>query len=198
MIDIIDIYTTDQGEINNKKNKIILTHTGRNSINYVQSLKYRNNKKYTKIPNYIITRDGKVIQTLNPEQYLKYFSSDKINKESIVISLENLGWLEKVPLKNSYINWIGDIYNGDIFERKWRDYIFWQPYTMEQMESCVLLCKKLSEDMSIKLKCIGHNTKINGAERYEGILTKSNFELYNTDVSPAFNFEWFVKKIEDE
>ena len=116
----------------------------------------------------------------------------------MVISLENLGWLEKVPLKSSYINWIGDIYNGDIFERKWRDYIFWQPYTMEQMESCVLLCKKLSEDMSIKLKCVGHNTKINGVERHEGILTKSNFELYNTDLSPAFNFEWFVKKIEDE
>jgi N-acetyl-anhydromuramyl-L-alanine amidase AmpD len=198
MIDIIDIYTTDQGEVNNNKNKIILTHTGRNSINYIQSLKYRNNKKYKKIPNFVITRDGKIIQTLSPEKYLKYFSLDKMNKESVVVSLENLGWLEKVPLKNSYINWIGDIYNGDIFERKWRDYIFWQPYTTEQIESCVLLCKKLSEDMSIKLKCIGHNTKINGAERHEGILTKSNFELYNTDLSLAFNFEWFVKKIEDE
>jgi hypothetical protein len=198
MINIIDIYTTDKGEINNKKNKIVLTHTGRGSINYIQSLKYRNNKKYSKIPNFVITRDGKIIQTLSPEKYLRYFSSEKMSKESVVISLENLGWLEKVPLKSSYINWIGDIYNGDIFERKWRDYIFWQPYTMEQMESCVLLCKKLSEDMSIKLKCVGHNTKINGAERHEGILTKSNFELYNTDVSPAFNFEWFVKKIEDE
>ena len=198
MIDIIDIYTTDQGEVNNNKNKIILTHTGRNSINYIQSLKYRNNKKYKKIPNFVITRDGKIIQTLSPEKYLKYFSLDKMNKESVVVSLENLGWLEKVPLKNSYINWIGDIYNGDIFERKWRDYIFWQPYTTEQMESCVLLCKKLSEDMSIKLKCIGHNTKINGAERHEGILTKSNFELYNTDLSPAFNFEQVKKLLENE
>lgn len=198
MMDIIDIFTTNLGETNNKKNKIVLTHTGRNSVNYVQSLKYRNNKKYKKIPNFIITRDGKVIQTLDPEKYVNYFSSEKMNKESVIVSLENLGWLEKVPLKNSYINWIGDIYNGEIFEKKWRDYIFWQPYTIEQMESCVLLCKKLSEDMSIKVNCVGHNTKINGAEKHEGILTKSNFELRNTDVSPAFNFEWFVKKIEDE
>lgn len=198
MINIIDIFTTNKGEVNNKKNKIVLTHTGRNSISYIQSLKYRNNKKYSKIPNFIITRDGKIIQTLSPEKYLNYFSLGKMNKESVIISLENLGWLEKVPLKNSHINWIGDIYNGDIFERKWRDYIFWQPYTTEQMESCVLLCKKLSEDMSIKPNCVGHNTKINGAERHEGILTRSNFELHNTDVSPAFNFEWFVKKIEDE
>jgi len=198
MIDIIDIFTTDKGDKSDGKNKIVITHTGRNSIHYIQSLKYRNNKKYKKIPNFIITRDGKIIQTLDPEKYLNYFSSEKMNKESVIISLENLGWLEKVPLKNSYINWIGDIYNGDIFERKWRDYIFWQPYTIEQMNSCVSLCKKLSEEMSIKLKCVGHNTKINGAERHEGILTRSNFELYNTDVSPAFNFEWFIKKIEDE
>lgn len=198
MIDIIDIFTTDQGEVNNNKSKIVLTHTGRNSINYIQSLKYRNNKKYEKIPNFIVNRDGKIIQTLSPEKYLKYFSSNKMNIDSVVISLENLGWLEKVPLKKSHINWIGDIYNGDIFERKWRDYIFWQPYTMEQIDSCVLLCRKLSEEMSIKLNCVGHNTKINGAERYEGILTKSNFELHNTDVSPAFNFELFIKKIENE
>ena len=197
-MDIIDIFTTESGEVNENKNKIVLTNTGRNVINYVQSLKYRNNKNYEKIPNFIISRDGKILQTLSPEKYLKYFQSKNINKDSIIISLENLGWLEKVPLKKSYINWIGDIYNGEVFERKWRDYIFWQPYTEEQIDSCVNLCKKLSEDMSINLKCIGHNTKINGAEKFNGILTRSNFELYNTDVSPAFNFENFIKKIENE
>jgi N-acetyl-anhydromuramyl-L-alanine amidase AmpD len=197
-MDIVDIYTTDLGEINKDKTKIVLTHTGRNVINYIQSLKYRNNKSYDKIPNFVISRDGKILQTLSPEKYLKYFQSSNMNRDSVIICLENLGWLEKVPLKKSYINWIGDIYNGEVFERKWRDYIFWQPYTEEQINSCVSLCKRLSEDMSINLKCIGHNTKINGAEKYTGILTRSNFELYNTDISPAFNFENFIKKIENE
>ena len=106
--------------------------------------------------------------------------------------------MQKEPLTDHYINWIGDIYKGEVFKKKWRDYFFWQPYTDTQIKNLGLLCKELFEVVNIKPQIIEHNTKINGVERHEGILTKSNFELYNTDVSPAFNFEWFVKKIEDE
>jgi hypothetical protein len=52
--------------------------------------------------------------------------------------------------------------------------------------------------MKIKNQVIGHNTKINGIERYDGIVSKSNFDTDYTDVSPAFNFEEFLKKIEHE
>jgi hypothetical protein len=56
----------------------------------------------------------------------------------------------------------------------------------------------LTKSLSINKECIGHNTRINGVERYEGIVTKSNFDSEFTDVSPAFNFEQFLKHIEDE
>jgi hypothetical protein len=52
--------------------------------------------------------------------------------------------------------------------------------------------------MSIKPIIVGHNTKINGIEKYEGVVTKSNFDLNFTDVSPSFNFEKFLKKINNE
>jgi hypothetical protein len=52
--------------------------------------------------------------------------------------------------------------------------------------------------MTIKYRFVGHNTKINGADRFEGILTRSNFYTESTDLSPAFDFEEFLKKIEDE
>ncbi len=52
--------------------------------------------------------------------------------------------------------------------------------------------------MSIKSQTIGHNTKINGSNKFEGVITKSNFHANYTDVSPAFNFEEFLKKIENE
>jgi hypothetical protein len=52
--------------------------------------------------------------------------------------------------------------------------------------------------MNIKSQIIGHNTKINGIEKYDGIVSKSNFDTDYTDVSPAFNFEEFLKKIEYE
>jgi N-acetyl-anhydromuramyl-L-alanine amidase AmpD len=83
---------------------------------------------------------------LEPKKYSKYINDENISKKSITVSLENLGWLEKEPLKNRYINWIGNIYNGKTFERKWRDYFLWQPYTEVQIDSTILICKKLMEN----------------------------------------------------
>jgi hypothetical protein len=109
-----------------------------------------------------------------------------------------LGWLEKVPLKKGYNNWIGNIYNGEIVDRKWRDYFYWQPYTEIQIEKTAELCKDLSKELSIKLNCVGHNTKVKGCETFLGILSRSNFDEFATDLSPAFNFELFKKLLEDE
>jgi N-acetyl-anhydromuramyl-L-alanine amidase AmpD len=85
-----------------------------------------------------------------------------------------------------------------VFEKKWRDYFFWEPYTEKQIDSTVILCKMLFNELGIKDNVIGHNTRINGIEKFEGVVTKSNFDSNFTDVSPAFNFEKFLKKIENE
>jgi len=184
--------------VQNKKNQIILTHTSRNFDDYIHSLKYRMNGKYTKIPNYVITREGKVIQTLKNKEYGSFFKEININRNSIIITLENLGWLEKEPLTSNYINWIGDIYNGPVFDRKWRDYFFWQPYTTSQINKTIEICKNICNEMSIKKNLVGHNTKINGIKKFKGIVTKSNFDIEFTDLSPAFNFEEFAKEFENE
>lgn len=183
---------------NKKKQQIILAHTSRNLNSYLLSLKYRFNGKYKKIPNYVITKEGKVLQLLKPQEYCSYFNDNNIDKNSIIIVLDNLGWLEKEPLKEYYVNWIGDIYKGKVFEKKWRDYFFWEPYTQEQISSTVDLIKSLLKDLEIKNNIIGHNTKINGIEKYEGVVTRSNYNIEYTDLSPAFDFEEFLKKIENE
>jgi hypothetical protein len=115
-----------------------------------------------------------------------------------VICLENLGWLEKEPLKQHHINWIGNIYKEKVVDRKWRDYFFWHPYTDVQLEKTAELCKELSKKCDIELKTIGHNTKIKGVEFFKGIITRSNFDEFATDVSPAFDFEKFNKLLKDE
>jgi N-acetyl-anhydromuramyl-L-alanine amidase AmpD len=180
------------------KKQIILTHTSRYLENYLMSLKYRYNGKFKRIPHYIISRKGEVLNLLPDDGYSDYLPNKDWNKTSIVITFENLGWIHKEPLKETYINWIGDIYKGDVFERKWRDYFFWQPYNEVQIEKCTELCKKLFKKMSIKNEIIGHNTRINGIEKYEGVVTRSNFDSESTDLSPAFDFELFIKKIENE
>ncbi len=181
---------------NKKKKQIILTHTSRILDEYLASLKYRKNKNYDKIPHYLISREGHVLELLKNEIVPNNFNDDQINTSSIVICLENLGWLYKEPLKKSYINWIGNIYNGKVFERKWRDFIFWQPYTEIQVDNTVKLVKSISEKNEIPLKFIGHNTKINNPKSYEGVLTRSNYDINKTDLSPAFDFDSFSKKLE--
>jgi len=181
-----------------KKKQIILTHTSRGINDYLVGLKYRHNGEYDRIPNYVISREGKILKLLSNVEYSNFFNDKNVNRNSIIISLENLGWLHKEPLKGYYVNWIGDIYNGVVCEKKWRDYYFWQPYLESQINATVDLCKHLFNEMSIKSNVVGHNTKINGIEKYEGLVTRSNYDVDYTDVSPAFNFDEFLKKIENE
>lgn len=198
MVNIIDVrFNTFLGE-NKKKKKIILTHTSRMVDEYITSLRYRHFGKYNKIPNYIITKAGNILQTLDDEKYSEYIGLKPFDSDSIIISLENLGWLEKEPLKNHYINWIGSIYSENVFEKKWRDKNFWDPYTNKQIETLVELCKILMEKHLIENKCVGHNTKISRMESFSGVLVKSNIDEKSTDLSPAFDFNEFVKKLKDE
>jgi N-acetyl-anhydromuramyl-L-alanine amidase AmpD len=198
MIDIIKYGEFKPVGKQKKKHQIILTHTSRNINDYLQSLKFRFNGDFKRIPNYIITREGKIIQLLGNTEHSEYFKDPNINRNSIIISLENLGWLQKEPLTNHYINWIGDIYKGNVFEKKWRDYFFWQPYTEEQVQSTNSLCNKLLKEMKIKPQIVEHNTKIAGIEKYVGIVSTSNYDTIYTDLSPAFNFNELLKKIENE
>jgi len=198
MISIIDKKIKLKNLNKSDKNQIILVHTSRNVGEYLVSLKHRHNGDYNKIPHYVISRKGEIIQLLDNDQNTNFFNDPVYDKKSIVISLENLGWIEKEPLKNHYINWIGNIYKEKIVDKKWRDYFFWQPYTDIQLDNLAELSKDLSEKMSINLTCIGHNTKTNRMETFNGIFTRSNFDENYTDVSPAFDFEYFIKKLENE
>jgi hypothetical protein len=91
---------------------------------YLASLNFRYNSKYDKIPNYVITREGKVLQLLSDQGYGNFFDDHITNKLSIFVMLENLGWLEKKPLTNHYINWKGSIYNEQVYEKKMEGFLF--------------------------------------------------------------------------
>ena len=181
-----------------KKTQIILCHTSREVEEYLASLKFRYNSKYDKIPNYVVTREGKVLQLLSDQGFGNFFDDHITNKLSIFVMLENLGWLEKKPLTNNYINWKGSIYNEQVYEKKWRDFYFWQPYTPQQIKMSAELCKHLTETLQIEKTCVGHNTKVDGIENFEGICSRSNYDSNYTDLNPSFNFETFIKFLENE
>lgn len=180
------------------KTQIILCHTSREAGEYLASLKFRYNEKYDKIPHYVITKSGEILKLLMDSGYSNFFDDEDVNHNSIIICLENLGWLEKKPLTNLYINWKGGIYNDKPYEKKWRDYFFWDIYTEEQIKSLTELCEKLCKDFQIEKKSSGHNTKINGIKEFNGIVSRSNYDERFTDLNPSFNFEKFLKNIEYE
>jgi len=55
-----------------KKKQILLTHTGRNAKDYLNSLRYRMSGKYNKLPHYVISREGEVHEIIPPETYSNY------------------------------------------------------------------------------------------------------------------------------
>lgn len=181
-----------------KKTQIVLTHTSRTLFDYMVSVKLRFGGRPIKLPHYVIGRDGKIIHLLEDSLNGCFTNHEIVNSKSIVICLENLGWLEKEPLKQHHINWIGNIYKEKVIDRKWRDYFFWQPYTDIQLEKTAELCKELSNKYGIQLNSVGHNTKVKGVESFLGIITRSNFDEFATDLSPAFDFEKFNKLLKDE
>lgn len=198
MLKIIEEKNIKSVGIHNDKRQIILTNTSRNFNNYLSSLQTRFNGKYDKVPHYIVTRDGIVHKLLDDNEYSNFYRVKEINKKSIFISIENLGWLEKEPLKDYYINWVGDIYKGNVYKKKWRDHYFWEPYGEEQINSLYLLVKDLTNKLNIDFNIVGHNTLINKVEKYGGIVSLSNFNKRFTDVNPSFDFELFLNKIENE
>lgn len=184
--------------VNNNKKQIVLADSKRDLNNYVQSLRFRYNKKNPYLPNYVISKSGDIYTIMEPEKYSKFLQNYEVDKNSIIIVLENLGSLKKIPMQDYHINWIGDIYKKKVFERKWRDEYFWDPYEKIQLESLSKLTKKLCKEFQIPIECIGHNVKQEGIEFFQGVVSRSNYDTDSKDVNPAFNFKLFKELLEND
>ena len=180
------------------KTQIVLCHTSRPLTYFTNSLKYRLDGEYTKIPTYNISKTGRVIENFDPDYHSDFFGVEEVDKSSIIICLENLGWLKYNTLNNKYINWIGDIYKGEVYQKRWRDKTFWSHYPDKQLRTCAKLIVKICSDYNIPLEMIGHNVKIDGVISFSGITARSNYNEYWTDLSPSFDFKKLKTYINEE
>ena len=168
--------------------QILLCNTNRNSKDFLNSIKFRLNGNYKKVPNYLIEKSGK-INNLNKEDVTPYFLDGYTNKGVVVVCLENVGWLKRRSVDGKFVDWLGDIYKGDMFEKKWRGKHFWDIYSNKQMESTLKLVKDICKKQNIPQDFIGHNVLVDGIENFKGIVSRSNYNEYWTDINPSFNFE---------
>lgn len=180
------------------KSQIVLCNTSRGVEEYLTSLTIRHNGKYDKIPHFVISKQGKVYSLLPETSIANIFNTEETNRDKIFIFMENLGWLNKKPFSSDYINWKGDIYNGEVFTKKWRGYNFWDVYPDIQIKNTVLLCLNLMNKFKIQNEFIGHNTKVKDIENFVGVVSKSNYNEVFLDITPSFNFKLFLNELEYE
>jgi len=180
------------------KKQIVIAHTGTNKMKHFIKWTNRLNGTYTKTAAFTIDFSGNIYQHFDPIYFSNILGNLEMDKKSIVILLENEGWLVKNDEKKCFINWIGHIYNKseNVIERKWRGYSYWAPYTIVQLNSAVQLANKLCEEFSIDKFAISHNTKIENLDDFKGVLYRSNLEKNYTDLSPAWSCEQFKNKFE--
>jgi hypothetical protein len=198
---MLNITKVNKFKLNSKskiKTQIILCHTSKEVTKYLDSLESRYNGNYDKIPNFLITKDGEVIQLLEDNVNSNFFFDNELNKKSIIISLENYGWLQRKELSNEYITWDQTIYNGEVYKKKWRGMFFWDPYTQSQQDTLVELCLDKIEINKIPRKFTSHSGLYYGIKEFRGVTCRSNYNLMYTDLNPSFNYEKFLTKIEHE
>lgn len=183
--------------IETSKTQIVLGHTFNNDMKHFTGWLHRYNGIYKKTAAFTIGIDGVIYKHFDPKYYSRYFNKESQDKKSIVILLENDGWLIKDNEKNEFITWIGDIYNKEngIKIKKWRGYEYWSSYNEKQMESVSLLSNMLCEEFNIPKVAINHNTKIDNLNDFNGVLYKSNLERHYTDLSPDWDCSELINKL---
>jgi hypothetical protein len=183
-------------KIESIKKQIVIGNTNNHDMKHYIGWVNKYNGKYKKTAAFTIDVDGIVYKHFEPKYQSEYFKDLKQNNKSIVILLENDGWLTKDVEKNSFLSWLGYIYKEqEVFEKKWRSHTYWAQYKKEQIDSAVKLVKDLCNEFYIPLTAMTHNVKMDDLDDYNGILYKSNIETYYTDLSPAFDFEYFINNI---
>jgi hypothetical protein len=182
------------------KKQIIMTHSSSRDMRHFIKWKNRLNGNYKKTAAFTIDVVGNIYQHYDPIYFSELFGNLEQDKKNIIILLENEGWLTQDIEKNQFIDWGGYIYNRPetVFERKWRGYTYWAPYSTAQFDSALFLVNKLCDEFYIPKKAIPHNTKIDNIDGFEGVLYKSNFEKHYTDLSPAWSCENFKYKLENQ
>jgi N-acetyl-anhydromuramyl-L-alanine amidase AmpD len=177
-----------------KKTQFLLCNTLRPYNHFINSLRYRNEGACEKLPHYVITKKGEIFSVVPSEYYSVYLST----KNTIVVALENLGWLQKNPLAPMYSNWIGDVYRGEPFTARWKERLFWDPYSVEQITALTTLIEMLSVKHNIQKTFIGHNNPITAPQKFKGILSRCNLSHIYEDISPAFDTKLFEKLLQNE
>jgi N-acetyl-anhydromuramyl-L-alanine amidase AmpD len=181
-----------------KKEVIVLGNTFNTDMKHFIGWETRYGGNYTKTAHYTVTREGKIYEHFKPEYSSTYLNDLFFNDRSIIILVENEGWVDTNNEQNEFLTWFGDIYKttDNVVNKQWRNHYHWAPYTINQLNSVVELSRMLCSDFQIPRCVASSNTKMDSVDNYSGVLYKSNISGKYTDLSPAWLSEHFKFKLE--
>ena len=185
------------------KKRIILSDTFSSTVdNYINYIKlfptYR-------IPNYIIGKDGSIFQLLKDKDYSLFIddynfhgkektSQQNFNSESIIICLENNGYLSNS--NDLYLNHLNqEVNRSSVIEKNFRGHIYWDRYTEIQIENLFEFLEILSKKTGILIKNPKNNSLIyDKFVDYNGLLYTSNINESYLSPNPSFPFSLLKEK----
>lgn len=184
-------------EDESNKHQIVIGNSFSSDMSYTKGWDNRIGGEYKSTAPYTIDLDGTIYEHYDSKYYSDFIYSDN-DKFIIPIKLVNEGWLNSTD-KKEHFNCFNNIYNREeeLVEQEWRGKNLWASYSKKQINSLVRLCTHLCEKHGIPLKAMTHNTKSNTVKGFNGIAFRSNYNEMFRDITPAFDFKYFLKKIND-
>lgn len=180
----------------NKKEQIILAGSLRKENYHIKRLQKKEYGKTKKWCTYSISRNGEIYQHYDPQYYSDFMGNKNIDRKSISIVLENMGMVFYDYELNTFLNWVHEeCHEDDVFERNWKGSRYWEIYTSEQMDATVELCNYLCNKYDIPLDCLGFNVYHEDTIKFNGIVTRSNYDTDYNDLNPHFDWKLFLDKL---
>lgn len=170
------------------KDLIIIGDTSRKGNNHIKRMLYKDFGYSREWNTYTITREGIVYEHFDPKYFSEFSGDENINKRSISILFENMGFLYKE--NNRFYNWIHEeCENLDlIFRKHWKIGYYWEKYTEKQYVSFVELLIRLFKNFKIPQRMIDNNLYYEDSYDYKGVLSCSNLSKEEVDVNPSFDY----------
>lgn len=153
-----------------------------------------NNGGVVKCPHFSIDKDGTIYKHFDKKYYSTYLDGD-VDEYVITIGLYNMGLLFQHG--NKHFDIYNNSYNGEIFNRAWKNCTTWQPYTKEQYQAAIDLCTYLLEETDIPKEVIPINVHKQEINNFKGVCYRSNHHIKHYDLNPSWDFSDFKIAIEN-
>ena len=118
-----------------------------------------------------------------------------MDDQTITISLDNIGQVFK--FNDNFYDIYNNSYKGAIHEQSWKGCEFWQPYTIEQFNSTLELCRYLLDETKIPKEVTDINVFKQDISVFKGVCYRSNHHIKHYDINPSWEFQKFKNNIEN-